>query len=165
MLILPVGFDQVEKGLAGQLAGLDGVLQPHEHGMARSSREGEVELALDLVEEGERLGNPLVADVVGQPREAVQRHEVLALGARQQARGDGEVLGPGQLGQAALVGVGPQRATGRAIRGRAVASDELHLPHPTSRTCLYAATDRSVILSMRSDRACQAFGSKRARSR
>ena len=51
-----------------------------------------VELGLEHVEQREPVAVDLVAELVDEPREAVDRHQVPARLAAEHARGDGEVL-------------------------------------------------------------------------
>ena len=61
--------------------------------MAREVGERALEILLEHVEGGEAVAFVLVADEVDQAREAVDREEVLAVRARQEAERDREVLG------------------------------------------------------------------------
>jgi hypothetical protein len=58
----------------------------------RAAGKGAVEVGFQRVERGQAVARNLVAQGVGQAREAVQGQQVAAQPARQQAQGDGEVL-------------------------------------------------------------------------
>jgi hypothetical protein len=59
------------------------------------AREGTLEILLQGAERGEAIAGELVAQVVGQAREAVEGEQVLARRCREDAQRDREVLAPG----------------------------------------------------------------------
>ena len=75
-----------------------------------------VELGLEPVEQREPVALGLVAELVDEPREAVDREQVVARLAPEHARGDGEVLLRGERQDGALAGSRP--SAGLFVSGR-----------------------------------------------
>ena len=75
----------------------------------RLAVEHAVELLLELVEEREPVAGRLVAELVDEPREAVDREQVVARLAPEHAGGDGEVLLRRERKDGALAGEEPFR--------------------------------------------------------
>jgi hypothetical protein len=92
-LVAPVRLDEARERLARQRARAERRREAAEQRMAREVREGALEILLERVERGEPVARVLVADEVDEAREAVDREQVLAVGAGQEAERDREVLG------------------------------------------------------------------------
>jgi hypothetical protein len=82
-LIAAVGFDQSAKGGIGQPQLAHRRDQALQEWMARAARVDAVELALQLIEQGQAVTARLVAQLIGQTGEAVDGQQVSALGAAQ----------------------------------------------------------------------------------
>ena len=97
-LIHPVRLDQSQERLARKRELVDGRrkrLQDRPGGLARVAG---VELLLELVERGEPIALDLVPEHVDEPGEAVDGAQVRSEAAREQHRGNREVLGPRAAG-------------------------------------------------------------------
>ena len=91
-LIHPVRLDQAQERLARQRAGADRRLQLAHHLPGRLAFVAGLDLSLELVERRQPVPFVLVAEDVHQPGEAVDRAQVRTQRAREEERGDGEVL-------------------------------------------------------------------------
>jgi hypothetical protein len=93
-LVAPVGLDQPRERLARERAGSQRRLERAQQRMARLAGEGPVELRLEGVERGRAVALVVVAQMVREAGEAVDREQVPARVGRQQAQRDREVLAP-----------------------------------------------------------------------
>ena len=84
-LIHPVRLDQAEERLARQVELADRRLDVPQHRPRRAPLEGRVDLALELVERGKPVAVERVADLVDEPRVAVERADVRTQRARERA--------------------------------------------------------------------------------
>ena len=94
-LVHAIRLDQPQERLARQVELADRRLHVPQHRPRRLAGEGRVDLALELVERGEAVALVRVAELVHEPRVAVQGPDVRAQGAREKHRADREVLAGG----------------------------------------------------------------------
>ena len=92
LLILPVRGDQAAGKRAGKAELAGGRGEAAEQGMDRLPAEHAGDVVLEPVEHRLPVARRLVADVVHEPREAVDAEQRAPLRARQEERGDREVL-------------------------------------------------------------------------
>jgi hypothetical protein len=95
-LVLPVRLDQPLEGLARQVDPRDRVAQPAQQGVLWRPllRVDAIEVLLDRVQKREPVAPGLVAGIVHESREAVDRRQVAACLAREDEERDREVLPP-----------------------------------------------------------------------
>ena len=101
-LIHPVGLDQPQERLARQVELADRRLELPHHRPGGLAGIAGVQLALELVEEGQPVAGGLVAEDVDEPGESVDGAQVRPQRTREEQRRDREVLGPcsgGDLGR------------------------------------------------------------------
>ncbi len=91
-LVDAVRLDELQERLVGDVELPDRFDERQVDRMARRSGPDPAEVLLPRVEVGEPVALALVADVVGRPREGVERVEVLLRPAGKQERPDGEVF-------------------------------------------------------------------------
>jgi len=94
-LVAPVRLDEPREGLARERALAERRREALQERVMGEVREGALEVLLQRVERGGAIARVLVAEVVREPREAVDREEVSPRRARQDAQRDREVLGAG----------------------------------------------------------------------
>ena len=117
-LVAAVGLDQAQEGIAREPADGDAARETHHQRVRGPAGKGAVELRLEPVERGQAVAGERVAQLVHEPREAVDGEQVLAHRGRQDAAGDGEVLGPGARhdGSGGRPGAGVGRRRGCVAR-------------------------------------------------
>ena len=93
-LVLAVGLDEVHERVERKAQTDQGRAQSLEQRMAGPAFGRPAQLGLEPVQLGQSVTLRLVADVVGQPGETVDGHQVGPHGAGQEPGGDGEVLVP-----------------------------------------------------------------------
>jgi hypothetical protein len=92
-LVAPVRLDQPHERLARHCEGTDGRSEPLHDRVLGLAVVRAVELALEPVELRETVAFDLVAQLVDESREAVDREQVVARRSAEQERRDREVLG------------------------------------------------------------------------
>ena len=97
-LIHPVRLDQSQERLARKRELVDGRRKRLQHRPRGLARVAGIELPLELVERGEPVALDLVAEHVDEPGEAVDGAQVWSEAAREEHRGNREVLGPRAAG-------------------------------------------------------------------
>jgi len=97
-LVHPVGLDETKERLPRQSVFPDRRLDVAHDRPGRLVREGELHLALELVEGREPVALVCVAELVHEPRVAIERAHMPAQAAREEDRADREVLAGGAGG-------------------------------------------------------------------
>jgi hypothetical protein len=96
-LVHPIRLDQTQERLAGQVELANRRLHVLEHRPGCRAGEGGIHFALELVERREPVALVGVAELVDEPRVAIEGTDMRAQRAREENRADGEVLARGAL--------------------------------------------------------------------
>ncbi len=91
-LVTPIRLDQTVKGFERKIEPPDRRGQALQERMRGPTRGGELELAGEPIEQDESVASSLVADVVGQPGEAVHGEQMVPDRTRQEPRGHRKIL-------------------------------------------------------------------------
>jgi hypothetical protein len=94
-LINAIGFDEIAKRLEAQVEVEYQGSKPLKDRMNGATFGGEVELIIEPIEQRESVTLRLIANIVSEAREAVDRHELGANLTRQKPRRDRKILATG----------------------------------------------------------------------